>query len=1700
MRITSLDIERFGIWEQLHLPQISSGLNVFYGPNEAGKTTLMQFIRSSLYGCADDERARYIQMVLEKKKYGVFEGLEKNDSRETQQESSAENDWNHWVGGTLTVNTDFGDYRLQRRYIRQNTSAYDRQTILEMKSGFIATGGLANWSGRFYPLQGKGIAESLIVSGPDGARLSDYFVKTLVNNIDEATFNNVFAIGLDELQRLGTLNETDAAQMLYRLSVGLDRVSLVQVLHQLIDERNEIFDVNGKPAILENLLAQKEKIIGKSTESSFLLREYSRILTEQQELQETIRQLQEKIEKNDYQKRVYETAQKIAPIWDERVKIRSEINDLGEVVRVEKEAIQQADNFQRAIEKTQNLLQQQKQQFLKLLQDRNALVIDENLWQIAPRIEMLQDDLPRLKELDEQIGIFQTEINDLGNQLYQEEQRLKGARSGKVILTQNAIDQLINETQSGSLNEEQKNNDSSGQERTSKFSVEDESTAESIREVEDYREPAKAVRRQRQRLEKIQEQYKQVNDRLKILSEKLDKGLTSHGQKNLKEALEKTSDLVSGLRRRQEIAQRLNEMAQYRKELERRNANLVANQTLPTGVLTIIGAGVALGGLLFGLSLFRTEIELGWGLLGLIVVGACLIYKSTIEKKNFVKLEENQRQLGILLKQIENAKEEASVIDARFPAPGQSIEVRLQKAQTDFSFFEKMVPIDAQWKETNHHFQLLESRLEKAKNGLQNARKGWINWLKIAGLPNNLKPSQIKEMLERVDIAEDLRRHLDALKNEIELYKRERKGILDHLDFVLGSIEFSHPEENSPFILISLLKDHLENARQIKVQRQKIQNELNQIRKERKRQKSLERKQKLELSQFLESFGIKTIEELIRLEERYQNYCQKQSALTSTEQQLIVGIGGVCEEQILAELLDDLETRSTLPEQEEKIRQRLQTLNEEHRTKIELSGRMDEQLANLAKKKDSIRYQFERYSIDIRMNEMATLWKSRAVASRIMEDIRKAYEKERQPETLREASKLLRVLTGGRYLKIWTPLGEDTLYIDDFEGKTLDVSALSRGAREQLFIAIRLALTTSFEKHGVQLPLILDDVLVNFDNQRAWAAAKLLNHFARTGRQIFLFTCHKHICQIFLKMKTPVVVLPDRNRKNKRFRVLLPAKEKRNEEIVFNQKAKTISLTIDKKKEKTTNIQTISILPQESFSFDSSRIQMLMNKTINGSGDFSDWVSWSNNLKTMKPYKIDKSLITDSNITIVDKTSIFDDSIQKGSSFASKEKSLAIQPSISLNPDSMIHNAELAVLMNNQCETNKNDFWKILEKTEPIFVAAYETKLNATTEDHSFIVDKNNDLINQALIQKVSSEKRESVTENELMITSKKADRISTDETLSPYIFKTLITEEKSLKSSFPIEKSSKNAINNLKNDIILTNQKIVGQTLTSKSNVSETIDSETEDSNLTTEILSNVRSAKFEDSDKENLSVSTDNSISSNKIEEFPKPSSDISVDSESSKSEIDLLNENRRKATLRDVLLAGHPHLSSALNVSASDEPEIFLENLDQTDQNEIDLQERLARKRLRKRKKHSHLKKMSKKRKSSDLSLRQEQDSDQKSNAVWQTETEDKKLENSFDPSAFDVLETDHFDDAWADVLTTEHQNDDDSFSKFDKEESSENSFLRDFFVENNLSEIETGNEDDTETDHLENETIPELDDNSDNDFPNEEDYFEKTDKSE
>ena len=173
MKITDLQIDGFGVWKGLTVDKLSDNMTLFCGYNEAGKTTMMQFCRAMMFGFSQERIEKYTPPV-----YG---GL---------------------AGGLLEISSPEGAFEVQR-FIDPNrhSDLIGDLTVTDLVDGTV--------HGR--------------------ARLSN-----LMSDIDESIFVNVFAIGLQEIQELNALNGTAAAEQLYRLTSGMDRVSLVDVMRCLL--------------------------------------------------------------------------------------------------------------------------------------------------------------------------------------------------------------------------------------------------------------------------------------------------------------------------------------------------------------------------------------------------------------------------------------------------------------------------------------------------------------------------------------------------------------------------------------------------------------------------------------------------------------------------------------------------------------------------------------------------------------------------------------------------------------------------------------------------------------------------------------------------------------------------------------------------------------------------------------------------------------------------------------------------------------------------------------------------------------------------------------------------------------------------------------------------------------------------------------------------------------------------------------------------------------------------------------------------------------------------------------------------------------------------------------------------------------------------------------------------------------------------
>jgi uncharacterized protein YhaN len=212
----------------------------------------------------------------------------------------------------------------------------------------------------------------------------------------------------------------------------------------------------------------------------------------------------------------------------------------------------------------------------------------------------------------------------------------------------------------------------------------------------------------------------------------------------------------------------------------------------------------------------------------------------------------------------------------------------------------------------------------------------------------------------------------------------------------------------------------------------------------------------------------------------------------------------------------------------ETLSSQLESLDADLKDALQRRGAMIEQQRAQAADHSLAQKQIELDIVERQIGRATEAWRERAAVSLLLERIRADYEAHRQPDTLKEASNYLRQLTGGKYTRIWTPLAHDILFVDTLEGQSLSVQLLSRGTREQLFVSLRLALVSAYGRRGIHLPMILDDVFVNFDAQRTRIACAVLRDFAKQGHQLLVFTCHEHVWEMFKELKVDARRIPNR--------------------------------------------------------------------------------------------------------------------------------------------------------------------------------------------------------------------------------------------------------------------------------------------------------------------------------------------------------------------------------------------------------------------------------------------------------------------------------------------------------------------------------------------------------------------------------------------
>ncbi len=135
------------------------------------------------------------------------------------------------------------------------------------------------------------------------------------------------------------------------------------------------------------------------------------------------------------------------------------------------------------------------------------------------------------------------------------------------------------------------------------------------------------------------------------------------------------------------------------------------------------------------------------------------------------------------------------------------------------------------------------------------------------------------------------------------------------------------------------------------------------------------------------------------------------------------------------------------------------------------------------------------------------------VAAQLLTAAIERYRKEHQSPIVARAARAFATLTRGAWEGVGVDYDAEPPRLAALrDGRPHGVEALSEGAADQLFLALRIAAIEEHARRATPLPFLCDDLFVSFDEARTAAGLELLAELGQVT-QVIVFTHHDHVAQ-----------------------------------------------------------------------------------------------------------------------------------------------------------------------------------------------------------------------------------------------------------------------------------------------------------------------------------------------------------------------------------------------------------------------------------------------------------------------------------------------------------------------------------------------------------------------------------------------------------
>lgn len=454
---------------------------------------------------------------------------------------------------------------------------------------------------------------------------------------------------------------------------------------------------------------------------------------------------------------------------------------------------------------------------------------------------------------------------------------------------------------------------------------------------------------------------------------------------------------------------------------------------------------------------------------------------------------------------------------ANEPSPSGDLSTLVQRCEQQLQFLRlrKQQSEQREQRRSDLQVSLQDARAQEhaALESLNLWQHRWAEVLSGAGLRSTLAARDLHSMLETYDRHQFIGKELTKYQQRIAGIDRDQNSFdaeVEPLRTLDGRFASSRSEE-----VVAMLFEQLTRAELDLTRREQWQTQLDEEQEELRKQVRAKQDWEHELLQLCHLAKCKSVDELAPIENDGLRRLESERELAEVQRHLYE----LAEAIDLTEFVGEVEQTSAddVDWQITRTQERLHEIETQRASCLELVGRLKRELESLDGNSRAAEAQEEIVQGLASIQHHAQQYIPLRLAAGILDRVIDRYRQANQNGVLARASQLFAELTLGSFAGVQVELQENnTLQVMGIRpaGTTLvPTSGMSEGTCDQLYLAFRVALLETYLDRHPPMPLLVDDLLITFDDRRSVAALRVLAELARKTQVIF-FTHHDRLIEL----------------------------------------------------------------------------------------------------------------------------------------------------------------------------------------------------------------------------------------------------------------------------------------------------------------------------------------------------------------------------------------------------------------------------------------------------------------------------------------------------------------------------------------------------------------------------------------------------------